>query len=81
MERVSHSGSWYEPPEQPTQAMCESCGEVFDIDDMHAVDDYWADHLFCKDCWVECARCGQQDGKIYMRRAGDSWVCEDCDEG
>jgi len=68
------------PPEGPTRAACENCGEVKSIEDLNFPDDYWIDHPFCDECWVECCKCGQKDGIPYMHKHGDLWICEDCDE-
>ena len=33
-----------------------------------------------EDAKVECCKCGTTDHAVYMRKIGDLWICEDCDE-
>ena len=41
MEYIKNHDKYLDPPDYPTHSKCDNCGEMFDNDDLHEIDDKW----------------------------------------
>lgn len=46
MYSVDFHDKWLDPPDEPSHAPCDWCGEIFDTGDLTKVKGQWA----CNDC-------------------------------
>ena len=60
METIANHDRYYDPPDEPTHAECDECGEVFDIGDLNKTGKYWPFRWLCDDC-LEAQEAAEDD--------------------
>ena len=91
MAYTTHDGDWVcEVCKERYYSGCEECGELFNVDDLHCVDD---SEWVCEDClensdnYFRCDDCQEYHRSYdrwgrrrYNNRSGGGVICDDCYE-